>query len=204
MAIAPGNTRAPASALPWLPLPAILGFSLLGLGGSIVLTYTTFSYADASRPVTASTNGKVYEARAVPFDSPRGNPAQREAISRVLSATQVEARRATQVEARRAEAVDPAPPEISQPMLLADSDRELRGFHGFGNFGGANNYLAVTGMSFGISAEGAPSGFAAADAETFSAAPVPEASTWMCGAALLVLVGARGARARWRRKRGRN
>src|SRR5437762_13061264 len=99
MAIAPGNIRAPGSALPWLPLPAILGFSLLGLGGSIVLTYTTFSYAETQRPVAPTNNAKVYEARAVPFDSPRENPAQRAAISRALSATQVEG--------RRAEGVDP-------------------------------------------------------------------------------------------------
>jgi len=194
MAIAPRNTRAPGSAIPWLPLPAILGFSLLGLGGSIVLTYTTFSYAP--RPATASNDGKVYEARAVPFASPRENPALRAAISRAFSATQVEV--------RPAETVDPAHPEISQPMLLADSDRELSGFHRFGNSGGANNYLTVTGTSFGMSAESIPSGFAAADAETFSAAPVPEASTWICGAALLLLVGARGVRAHWHRKRGRN
>jgi hypothetical protein len=196
MAIAPRKIRAPGSALPWLPLPAILGFSLLGLGGSIVLTYTTFSYADAPRPATAANTGKVYDARAVPFDSPRENPAQRAAaISRALSATQVEV--------RHAEAVDPAHPETSQPMLLADSDRELRGFNRFADSGVANNYLTVTGTSFGVSAETAPSGFAAADAETFSAAPVPEASTWMCGAALLLLVGARGARARLHRKRRR-
>jgi len=196
MAIAPGNIRAPGSSLPWLPLPAILGFSLLGLGGSIVLTYTTFSYADSPRPATASNNARVYEARPVPFDSPRENPAQRAAISRALSATRVEV--------RRAEVVDPAHPEISQPLLLADSDRELQGFRGFGNSVGANNYLTVSGTSFGISAQSAPSGFLAADAETFSAAPVPEASTWMCGAALLVLVGARGVRARLHRKRTRH
>jgi len=61
---------------------------------------------------------------AVPFDSRRENPALRAAISRALSATQVEV--------RPAETVDPAHPEISQPMLLADSDRELSGFHGSG------------------------------------------------------------------------
>jgi len=195
MAIAPRNNSVPGSALPWLPLPAILGFSLLGLGGSIALVYTTFSYAEAPRLAAAVANAKVYEGRAVPFDSPRENPAQRAAISRALSATQVEV--------RRAEVVDPAHPEISQPLLLADSDRELQGFRGFGNSVGANNYLTVSGTSFGISAQSAPSGFLAADAETFSAAPVPEASTWMCGAALLVLVGARGVRARLHRKRTR-
>ena len=196
MAITPGHNRAPGSTLPWLSLPAILGFSLLGVGGSIVLTYTTFNYAEAQPPVTASNDAKVYEARAVPFDSPRENPAQREAISRALSATQVEV--------RHAETVDPARgPEISRPLLLADSNRELRGFRGFENSGGANNYLAVTGTSFGISAQSAPSGFVAPDAETLSAAPVPEASTWMCGAALLVLIGARGMRAHLYRKRRR-
>jgi len=196
MAIAPGNIRTPGSALPWLPLPAILGFSLLGLGGSIVLTYTTFSVAEAPQPATASNNARVYEARGVPFDSPRENPAQHAAISRALSATRVEL--------RRADGFDPAHPEISQPLLLADSDRELQGFPGFGNSAGANNYLTVAGTSFGISAQSAPSGFLAADAETLSAAPVPEASTWLCGAALLVLVGARGVRARLHRKRTRN
>ena len=196
MAIAPRNTRATGSALPWFPLPAILGFSLLGLGGSIMLTYTTFSYADASRPATASNDAKVYEARAVPFDSRRETPALRDAISRALTAMPVEVRRTG----------EPAPEhrEISPPTLLADSDRELRGFQGFGSSGVANTYLTVTGTSFGISAQNAPSGFAAADAEMFSAAPVPEASTWMCGAALLVLVGARGMRARLHRKRTRN
>ena len=197
MAIAPGQNRAPGSALPWISLPAILGFSLLGLGGSILLTYTTFSYAKAERPAPTSNGAKVYEARAVPFDAQRENPAQRAAISRALSATQVEV--------RRAEFVDPARrPEISQPLLVADSNRELRGFLGFGNSGGTNSYLAVAGTSFGISAQSLPSGgFSAADAETLTSAPVPEASTWMCGAALLVLVGARGVRARFYRKRRR-
>src|SRR2546423_1434666 len=196
MAIARANNPPPSSALPWLPLPAILGFSLLGLGGSIVLVYTTFSYAEAPRLAAAPDNAKVYEARAVPFDSARENPAQREAISRALSATQVEV--------LRAEVIDPAHPEISPPLLLADSDRQLQGFPGFGNYGGANNYLTVAGANVGISAQSGPSGFLAADAETLSAAPVPEASTLMCGAGLLILVGARGVRARLHRKRTRN
>jgi len=183
------------SPLPWLPLPAILGFSVLGLGGSIVLTYSLINYAKTQRPVTASNDGKVYEARAVPFDSPRENPTQRTAISRALSASPAEI--------RNAGGLDPARPGISQPVL-ADSDGELHGFHGFGNLGAGNNYLKVTGSTFGMSAESMPSGFLAADAERFSSAPVPEASTWMCGAALLVLVGARGVRAHWHRKRGRN
>jgi hypothetical protein len=37
-----------------------------------------------------------------------------------------------------------------------------------------------------------------------SMAPVPEASTWLCGAALIALVGARGAHARWHRSQQRS
>jgi hypothetical protein len=106
---------------------------------------------------------------------------------------------------QRAETVEAdAAPAKSEPTLLADSNRELRGFSRFANFGGSNSYLAVTGTSFGISAENTPSGFVAPDAETFTAAAVPEASTWMCGGALFMLVAARGARARWHRKRRRD
>jgi hypothetical protein len=198
MAVVPEPHRAPAQVLPWLPLPAILGFSLLGLGGSIALTFTTFSYAEAERWATPSNKARVYEARAVPFDSQRENPAGRaEAISRALTATQVEVRHVETGESGR-------PSEISQPLLLADSNRELRGFHGFGNVDGGNSYLSVSGTSFGISAQSAPSGFAAPDAETQINSAVPEASTWMCGAALLLLVGVRGMRARVHRNRRRD
>ena len=194
MPTAPEHHRTPGPALPWLPLPAILGFSLLGAGGALILTYTTFSYAEAQRPVTASNDAKVHEARGIPFESRRDDPAQRAAITRALTATQAEVRREETIAERHS--------EIAQPILVADSDRELRGFRGFANFNGANNYLAVTGTNFGISAQSAPSGFAAADAELISA-PVPEASTWMCGGALVVLVGARGLRARLHRNRRR-
>ena len=198
MPVAPEHSRSGNLAIPWIPLPAILGFTLLGVGGSVLLTYSTFSFAEADRSATPSDKGRVYEARAVPFDSLREDPAQRVAsISRALTATQAEVRRAETVESERSS-------NNSQPMLLADSDRELRGFPGFGNFSGANSYLTISGTSFGISAESAPAGFAAPDAETLTAAPVPEASTWMCGAALFVLVAARGMRARLHRNRRRS
>jgi hypothetical protein len=198
MPVAPQHSRTGGTALPWLPLPAILGFTLLGVGGSVLLTYTTFSFAEANRSATASNNARVYEARAVPFAELRETPAKRiESITRALTATQAEVRRAETVESARSTS-------DSQPKLLADSGRELRGFHGFGNFSGANSYLAISNTSFGISAQSAPSGVAAPDAETFTAAPVPEASTWMCGAALFVLVAARGMRAHWHRKRSRD
>jgi hypothetical protein len=197
MRVAPEHSRSGGSPLPWIPLPAILGFTLLGVGGSVLLTYTTFSFAEADRSATRSDNAQVYEARAVPFDLLRENPAQRVAsIARALTATETKVRRADTVESER-------PATGSQPILLADANRELRGFPDFGNFSGANTYLAVSNTSFGISAQNAPAGFAAPDAETLVAAPVPEASTWMCGAALFVLVAARGMRAHWHRKRER-
>src|SRR3954467_4813177 len=144
MPVAPQHSRTGGTALPWLPLPAILGFTLLGVGGSVLLTYTTFSFAEVDRSAATSNNMRVYEARAVPFDELRENPAQRVAsIARALTATQAEVRRAETVESTRS-ASD------SELKLLADSDRELRGFPGFGNFSGANSYLAISNTNFGI------------------------------------------------------
>jgi hypothetical protein len=184
--------------VPWLPLSAILGFTFLGVSGTALLTYSTFSFAEASPSKVPAQRARVYDARAVAFDSVPESPAERAAsISRALTATQTEVQRAEIVESERHS-------DLSRAVLLADADRQLRGFNGFTAFAGANNYLTVTGTTFGIAAQSTPSGFAAADAETLSMAPVPEASTWMCGAALFVLVAARGMRAHWHRKRGRD
>src|SRR4051812_28488190 len=126
MPVAPEHPRSSGMAVPWLPLPAILGFTLLGVGGSVLLTYTTFSFAEAERLPTPSDHARVYEARAVAFE----NPAQRVAlIGRALTATQTDVRRAETLESERSAS-------NSEPMLLTDSDRELRGFPGFGNFSG--------------------------------------------------------------------
>jgi hypothetical protein len=183
--------------LPWFPLSAILGFTFLGVGGSVLLTYSTFSFAKADAPKPPPKQERVYEARAVAFDSVHESPAERAAsISRALTAMQTEVRRADELESN--------PLAGASGVLLAESDRQLRGFNGFNSFAGDNNYLTVTGRSFGIAAQGTPSGFSAPDAETLSMAPVPETSTWMCGAALFVLVAARGMRAHWHRKRGRH
>lgn len=194
MAVAPENSRTPRLALPWLPLPAILGFALLGVGGSVFIAYSTFSYGDAKRPTDPSEAPRVYEARAVPFESPRPDRAQPLGeISRALSVAETQVRRAEEVESQHR----------SEPVLLADSDRTLRGFNRFGNSAVANNYLTITGTTFGMSAQTLPGGFNAPDAETAMAAPVPEASTWMCGAGLFVLVAARGMRAHLHRKHRR-
>jgi hypothetical protein len=197
MPVAPEHLRPARLAIPRLPLSAIFGFALFGLGGSLFLAYTTFSHDEIKQSPMASTDAQVYDAQAVPFDSPRETPAKRaDSIARALRVAQAEVQHAETVEAE-------ALPAKSKPLLLADSHRELRGFSRFANFAGSNSYLTMTGTSFGISAENTPAGFVAADAETFTAAPVPEASTWMCGGALFMLVAARGARARWHRKRRR-
>src|SRR3954469_5581224 len=156
MPVAPEDSRAARLALPWLPLPAVLGFALLGVGGSVFITYSTFSLGEAQRPAP-SESARVYEARAVPFESPRPEHAQPlGAIARALTATEIQVRRAEDVESERR----------SEPILLADSNRPLRGFKRFGNFAGTNTYLMITGASFGMSAQTLPSGFSAPDAET--------------------------------------
>jgi hypothetical protein len=195
MPAAPEHSRL---TIPRLPLPAILGFALFGLGGSLFLAYTTFSHDEITQSAVPTTDSQIFEARAVPFDSPPENAAKRaDSIVRALRVAQTEVQRAETVEAD-------AEPAKAEPTFLADSNRELRGFSRFANFAGSNSYLSVTGTSFGISAQNTPSGFVAADAETITAAPVPEASTWMCGGALFMLVAARGVRAHWHRKRRRD
>jgi hypothetical protein len=196
MAVAPEHFRTARLAFPRLPLWAILGFALFGVGGSAFLAYTSFSHEGRKPVVSPSNDVTVYSARAVPFDSQREDPAQRAAsIARALTATQTQS--------RRAEAIEGQTSSVSGPTLLAEADRELRGFTGFSNFVGANNFLTFTGTSFGISAENVPSGFVAPDAETLTASAVPETSTWLCGGALLVLVAVRGAHASWHRHQRR-
>jgi len=197
MAVAPEHYRAARLAIPRLPLAAILGFALFGVGGSIFLAYTSFSHGEPKLAVAPSNDVPVYAARGVPFDAPREDPAQRAAsITRALTATQAEVHRAEAVEEKGAE-------PVSNRTLLAEANRERRSFTGISKFAGRNSFLAFTGASFGMSAQTLPSGFVAPDAETISAAPVPEASTWICGGALLFLVAVRGVRASWHRKRRR-
>ena len=71
MAVAPEHYRAARLALPRLPLSAILGFALFGVGGSAFLAYTSFRYDEAKPAVAATNDVPVYSARAVPFDLPR-------------------------------------------------------------------------------------------------------------------------------------
>jgi hypothetical protein len=197
MAVTPEHFRAARLALPRLPLPAIIGFAIVSVGGALFLARTGVTIAEGSHAFRSANDIPVYSAPAVPFDLRPEDPAQRAAsIARALSATQTQVHRAEETVDEQGTA--PA----SEPTLLAEANRELRGFSGFPNFAGGNNFLAFTGTSVGISAQSAPS-YAAPDAETLTAAPVPEASTWMCGGALFLLVAARGARAHWQRKRRR-
>jgi len=198
MAVAPEHYRAARVAIPRLPLPAILGFVFLGVGGSVFLAYTAFNHGEEKHFVAASNDSHVYVARAVPFDPPREDPAQRAAsIARALEVTQSVCRRST--DARFESRL-----ENSDPIVVRESDRELRGFNRFATLGGSNSYLAITGTGFGMSAQTAPVGFMAPDSATFESTVVPEASTWLSGSALLILVAVRGARAHWHRKRQRN
>ena len=198
MATAPEfHHRALHPVLPRLPLPAILAFVVAGLGGSIFLTYSTFSHDEPRYSVAQTQDVPVYSARAVPFDNPKEDAVQRAAsVARALTVAQTEVRQFEEIDPERL--ADPA-----KAPLLAEADRPLRGFERFTSFAGANSYLTIAGTSFGISAQSAPSGFEAPDAETMTAAPVPEVSTWMCGAALFVLIGARGVRAHLHRNRRR-
>jgi len=198
MAVTPEHYHAARLATPRLPLPAILGFVFLGIGGSIFLAYTHFNHGEEKHFVAASSDSHVYAARAVPFDPPREDPAQRAAsIARALAVAQSEVRRA-------ADARFEPRSGNSDPIVVTESDRELPGFSGLATLGGTNSYLAVTGNGFGFSALSAPVGFMAPDAVTFDSSVVPEASTWLYGTTLFVLVAARGVRAHWHRKRPRD
>jgi hypothetical protein len=201
MSAASKRYRSASLATPWLPLPAILGFAVAGLGGALFLAYSNFSSAETKPSLPVPEEVPVYEARAVPLDPRPENVFERAvSIARALTATVSEAQRSEASE--DSENSEKATP--SGPTLLADAHGILRGFSRFSNIGIANNYLALTGTTFGMSAQMSPSGFVAPDAETIVSSPVPEASTWLCGAALLALVAVRGFHASWHRHQRRS
>jgi hypothetical protein len=200
MPVAPEHFRAARLAFPRLPLPAILGFAVTGFGGALFLAYSTFSTSETSHSIVSASAAPVYEARAVPLDSkPEEAAARAASIARAIIATRSEAQWPERGEADRK-----GDGESAEPTLLAEANGDLRGFSRFAHTGIANSYLTLTGATFGMSAQMAPSGFFAPDAETIISAPVPEASTWVCGVALLVLVVARGLHASWHRHHRRS
>jgi len=194
MPAAPERFRKARLDLPRLSLPAILGFAVAGFGGALFLVHTSYIGTEIKYAAGSANDVPVYAARAVPRDPQPEDFAKRTiAIARALTATQGESQRSKTIETG-SEVAEP-----SGPLQLSEENGELKGFSRFANFSGGNSYLALTGTTSGISAQMAPSGFFAADAETAMASAVPEASTWLCGAALLCLVVARGLHASWHR-----
>jgi hypothetical protein len=180
-------------------LPAILGFAVAGFGGALFLAHSNFSSAETKHSISSVDDAPVYTARAVPLDPRPENVFERAvSIAQTLTATVSEAPQSETSEESEKVA------EPSGPTLLADANRGLKGFNRFSKFSIANNYLTLTGATFGMSAQMSSAGFIAPDAETMVSSPVPEASTWLCGAALLALVAVRGVHASWHRhqKRG--
>ncbi|HYJ04563.1 MAG TPA: hypothetical protein VEX43_05480 [Chthoniobacterales bacterium] len=198
MSVAPEHYRAAHHALPRLPLRAIIVFAITGLGGALFLAYSSFSTPETAHSLVSASAAPAHEARAVPRDAnPEEAAARAAAIARAIIATRSETQRSERGEPGREEG------ESSGSTLLSETNGELKGFSRFARVGPANNYLTLTGATFGMSEQMAPSGFFAPDAETIISAPVPEASTWLCGAALLALVVARGLHASWHRHQRR-
>ena len=200
MSVAPEHYRAARIDLPRLPLPAILAFAVTGFGGALFLAYTSFSTPHTNHSLATVSAAPAHEARAVPLDpKPEEAATRTAAVARAIIATRSEAHRPERSQAERDAEV-----EASRPTLLSHTSGDLRGFSRFAYLGEPNTYLAITGAALGMSSQMAESGFFAPDAETIISAPVPEASTWLCGVALLALVVARGLHASWHRHQRRS
>jgi hypothetical protein len=184
------STRSCAQELvPAIPLPAIFGFAIVGFGGAFFLSYSPFRSADASSSGRSPNHVPVYSARAVPLDSEKATMAWQN-----VSAPEHGTNGTT-------ESQDIATAELARSRLLA-SESTRNGFNGFDSFSNSkapNIYLAFSGvpMAAGIGGTSNSPAHAAPDAENLSS--VPEPSTWLAGAALFALVGARWCRSRWRR-----
>jgi hypothetical protein len=187
--------RAAQSALPRLPLAAIVGFAIVGLAGSVFLTYATFSHDDVRYSTATTPDVPVYSARAVPFDRPDDQTVRKSRSAATESASGNQDGRGDGTFLADGEAA------VSTTEAFGEAVRDLRGSGGSSDYAGANIYLAKGGAGFGISAQSSPQ--FAPDGETLTSAPVPEASTWLCGLGLIALVAGRGVRASWHRNRRR-
>jgi hypothetical protein len=175
--------------VPAIPLPAIFGFAIAGFGGAFFLSYSSFSTAEATLSGRSPNHVPVYSARAVPLDSEKATMAWQS-----VSAPERGANGAT-------ESQDVATAELARCRLLA-SESTRSGFNGFDSFSNSKApriYLAFSEvpMFAGISGTSNSPAHSAPDAENLSS--VPEPSTWLAGAVLVTLVGARWLRSRWRR-----
>jgi hypothetical protein len=202
MSAAPNHRRAARIAVPRLPLPAILAFAVLGLGGSLFLGYTnSFSSSSSADPIemSAATNKAdvpVYSVRAVPFDSTPASVDPRAIAS-------VQTVETAQTEPGQTQADELAGnPASAEPLLFSEASRELKGFNKFSSLGAVSNSLAVTGTTYGMLAQSTAPSYVAPDAEAISA-PVPESSTWWYAAVLLAFVVARAVHASWHRNHRR-
>lgn len=180
------------AAVPRLPLPAVLGFAAMGLGGAFFLAFSTFQTADGISSHRLPAEVPVYSARAVPHD-----PEDSVIAMKLLALAQ------QQEMARKNAGRGEKSGETPSDPLSSDGNAESPGFSRLSRFAASNTYLALAAanLAVGISAQTNPSGHQAPDAETETLSMVPEPSTWMCGLGLLVLVGARCVRANWRRHR---
>ena len=175
-----------------VPLPAILGFAAVGLGGALFLSYSFFPSGPASTSSARSVNEvPVYSARAVPRDAE--NTAE---VPAQIALTAKKREVTAQTESNPVEATETSSP--SRSLIASSTETGFEGFDGFANSRSPNSFLALGGvpMGVGISAESS-SGHSAPDAVSLSS--VPEPSTWLAGAALGALVAGRWLRSRWRR-----
>jgi hypothetical protein len=177
--------------VPIIPLPVVFAFVVVSFGGAVFLSSSFYPSGEAATSSGRSTNDvPVYSAQAVPREPDRA----------ALPAEIVSALNRDGVVQTDSERVEPAQPVRSHFEISSSSKRgEFEGFDSFANSHPPEIHLSLAEVpiGLGISAQSNSTGHSAPDAESFSS--VPEPSTWIAGAALLGLVGARWLRARWRR-----
>lgn len=210
MPAAPEHLRAARIAIPRLPFPAILVFAVVGLGGSLFLTYTSsFPSAEPIKAAASPTDSPpVYSVQAVPFDSIPEAVAVRVTPETVAAPAIAGAQSApkTPSETHRTETAETAESvgesASSEPALFAEASRKFKGFNRFAESGAAPNSVTLSETTFGMIAQSNAPAYLAPDAGPI-AAPVPEPSTWLCGVALLALILTRGLHASWHRHQRR-
>lgn len=175
--------------VPIIPLPVVFVFAVVSFGGALFLSYSFYPSGEAATSSGRSTNDvPVYSAQAVPSDPDRAAvPAE------IVSAP--ERGGLAQTESERSVPAQPAPSHFE---ISSSKREEFEGFDSFANSHALENHLAWASLPMAaISTQSNFAGHTAPDAESFSS--VPEPSTWIAGAALVGLVGARWLRAKWRR-----
>lgn len=176
--------------VPIIPLPVVFAFVIVSFGGALFLSYSFFPSGEAVTSSGRSTNDvPVYSAQAVPREPDRA----------ALPAEIVSALNRDGVVHSDSERVEPAQPVRSHFEISSLKRGEFEGFDRFANSHAPEIHLSLAEVPIGvgISAQSNSTGHSAPDAESFSS--VPEPSTWIAGAVLVGLVGARWLRAKWRR-----